>query len=812
MMRRTQVSKHRGGRSRGFLLNDPQLTSLNQGTGFRALKRMGALGVQKMGNGVRKVNHQYANLKYQHAFPLLSHDDMGHNDQSNNTKHIQLSMYMPKRNKATAPWWRGADTYSLKYSEQSRYEYQRYLMIQRFPSQYKMHFMRFLQCINAARKAGSAVPQEAMHWLQRMVVDNFNPQHVHYMAAMKALFAAKELDMSRDVWKLMERQQTWPTNETIVAYLQVCVKAGQLPWALECWNRYCSEVTFLAHGEVDPKPISRVPFSLTREELLHLPKWKKHFDHDPNLDVIDLNRFNITREIYSKMAQVALVAKETALFDQFFTILCDKLLSTPTPIPQPPNPHIARRPQWGPHLNENTQRSEWRNVNSAGGQLLGPRSFTVDRLDNRFESNQQFLLTTVREIIVTISDVRPSDEASPQIVATCEGLLERVQTALTPAVYGALDTDPLFLAYVSMAVRHGRLTGKAAEQLVEQLLADKARAANAPAKEKIHPAIYQVLLRAYADEATRLRLAINLKNKLMKEGGGASGASVPVPTNTPQLLMQQVSLLAQNISRSAQGGANAWSLFMHNSVIECLVMCGTMKANDYFVKNVLRQYRWSSVTLKLLYKEYRLHEDVDQWAELTKRALVWTARYDVGVSDALKRAIEADYAAIGVHTRTMKDLAVFQFRDVEEKRHARNPVNQLPNPWIDHVSHALPFPDRDTGYPNEYGEIGQWRAPGGPGSPTKGPGYYAPAMEGEHMRGYTAEWRDPKNPTRTPPLPGPWDKKYKQYDRGTHPSYDMVYAGPFPEIFPQRTNFRKPTRWDFQDVEKQGKFKINGPW
>ena len=790
-MRSTIVTQHRGGRSRGFLLNDPQLTSLNSGTGFRTLKRMGAPGLSKTTPGFHKVNHRYGNAKYTHAFPLLSHDDLGHNDHSNNTKHIELSMYMPKRNKGTAPWWRGADTYSLKYSEQSRYEYQRYLMINRFPAEYKSHFMRFLSCIGASKRSNGGVPQEALHWLQRMIVDNFNPQHVHYITAMGRLAKNGEYEMARDVWKMMERQQTWPSHATISTYLSVCIRAGELSWGLECWNRYCTEIKFLEHGEADPKPITRAPFSLTREELLHLPKWKKHFDHDPNMDVVDLNRFNIARALYSKMACLSISNGEEELFEQFFSVLLDKLITTPTPIPEPPNPHIQFRPQWGPHLNENLERSEWRHFGAKSSSLLGPRHIAnAEAIDPRFLTNQQFLVFTLERLINCVS-ISKSITDDAKAIKICEDLFARVKTTLTTAVYGNLNTTTLFHALLRMYVRRGRVDGKKAEEIIDALYEEKAKAANAP-REVISGYIYEAILRAYAQEAFRIKES---------------------KTNTPQKLMQQVSLLSQRISRDGRTtGGDAWSLDMHYQVVKCLVNCGTMKGNDYFVKNVLRDFRWSSRFLSVLYVEYRRHDDVDMWAELTKRALVWAARYDVQVKEHFKRMVENDFGTIGVHTRTMKELAAFQFQDVEEKRHARNPVNQLPNPWIDHVSHALPFPDRDTGYPNEYGELGQWRAPGGPGSPTKGPGYYAPAMEGEHQKGYTAEWRDPKNAMRTPPLPGPWDRKYKQYDRGQHPSYDMTYAGPFPEIFPQRTNFRKPTRWDFQNIEKQGKFKINGPW
>jgi len=169
---------------RGFLLKDPSLSLLNNTSSYRNLKRTGSHGANSFGKSSPKVGDLYGTAQYQHAFPLLSHADLGHNDHSNNTHNIMLSMYMPKRNRGTAPWFRGADTYSVKYSEQSRYEYLRYMMINRFPAEYRSQFLKFLGYIAASRKRSSSrqtsastvvLPQEALHWLLRMIIDNFNP-------------------------------------------------------------------------------------------------------------------------------------------------------------------------------------------------------------------------------------------------------------------------------------------------------------------------------------------------------------------------------------------------------------------------------------------------------------------------------------------------------------------------------------------------------------------------------------------------------------------------------------------------------------
>merc|ERR1711991_5805 len=213
-----------------------------------------------------------------------------------------------------------------------------------------------------------------------------------------------------------------------------------------------------------------------------------------------------------------------------------------------------------------------------------------------------------------------------------------------------------------------------------------------------------------------------------------------------------------------------------------------------FIKNVLRKFRWDARFCYQLYQEYRRHDDVEMWAEHTKRMLVWTARYDVELDEATKRAIEDDYDTIGVHTRSFREVVNFAFRDMEEKRMAKDPSTMMPNPFTDYVSHALPFPDRDTGTLNEYGDLGQMRDPE---SGIKSAPFWMGKQPDEVMRYITSEARDPTSTVKPIKLPKPWERKNEEYQRGKHPSYDAIYAGPHPEIMPASKNFRKPTRWDF---------------
>merc|ERR1719215_2169914 len=101
--------------------------------------------------------------------------------------------------------------------------------------------------------------------------------------------------------------------------------------------------------------------------------------------------------------------------------------------------------------------------------------------------------------------------------------------------------------------------------------------------------------------------------------------------------------------------------------------------------------------------------------------------------------------------------------------------------------------------------MGQWRQPND-ATGTKGPIHYAPRMYGETQKGYHATWRDRRSQMTPVKMRAPHDRKYLEYARGKHPSYDMAYAGPHPEIFPTQFNFRRKTRWDFHDVHQQSKF------
>lgn len=404
---------------------------------------------------------------------------------------------------------------------------------------------------------------------------------------------------------------------------------------------------------------------------------------------------------------------------------------------------------------------------------MGPSTAAAAELHRRFQSNEQFYLTSVAHFFNILSEQSP---ATMEVTQLYNDALAAVGNHLP-----SLDTTAFLTAYLRCLrlVKHVSADEALAE--ATKLLAKKGSKEGVPATAYLE--ILRCLNSKSIETETAARMAISTLQRIL----------------------------------DSTGSTFRWSAEMHFAVMQTLVKAGTMRANAYFVNNVLRQFQWDSTFCELLYEEYRKSSSAELWAELTKRLLVWTARYDVTLSERFKRMVEEDFETIHVQVRTFRELAIFRYRDAEEKRISAQPTAQLPNTFTDYVSHALPFPDRDTGTVNEYGDLGQWRTPelGGPlkgPNGAKGPARFAPELYGESKKSYLSEWVDPRARTGLPKLPSPWDRKYAQYARGTSPSYDQVYAGPFPEIFPERFNFRRITRWDFKDIEQQSKYKFSGPY
>ena len=766
---------------------DPSMRYLRQGLGIKSLNRLGLYRTEQPTAGKLGFD-PYAN-----AMPMLTNTDFGFFENAANTHWAEMGAMLPRKGKGLPPWYRGADTYSLMYSEQNRWEYKQHSMVARAPEDYRNLFNMYLRRIKMALRLDRNTTHEALHWIFVMIVENLNPQHVHYRVAMETLMRGGENDMAHDVWKVMERQQTWPDDKLIACYLRLCARTRDADSAFTCWNRYCTEKTFLENNETDPKPITRVPFSLTREELFHLPKWKKHFDHDPNMDLVDRNRFNTTRDIYRSMAAAMCATGNAELMYTFLDTLDEKLTTTPTPVPEPPAPEIKSQNPWDPYLETDYLESEkWAHGRfGVARQALGPDGTTFSNTVKNFHSNEQYVLTTYATLlkILTVrsldpvkqSSVAPEDrddtpvEPVPESFTLGCALIERCEKVIAD-FFENIDIQPWIAAKMAF---HRVVGGATPEKLYEILHAQLK-----PRGEVPHAVLYVRLLESL-HQASLGEVSDERRAELLK-------------------------LLGTILSEIASIEAFQWSCEVHRHVLAVLVWNRTMKGNDYFIQNVQRAFAWDDGFMRLLYAEYKLHDSVDMWAELTKRMLVWGDRYAVRVSEETKRLIEKDYAVIGVQMRGTQELMNFQYRHQAECKQRHDPSAQLPNPVGEQVGHALPFPDRDTGYMNEYGELGQWRQPNDKAG-TKGPIHYAPRMYGEVQKGYHATWRDRTAPMTPVKMPAPFDRKYKEYARGRHPSYDMAYAGPHPEIFPTQFNFRRKTRWDFQDVHQQSKFTRHGP-
>ncbi|KNH07397.1 hypothetical protein XU18_1929 [Perkinsela sp. CCAP 1560/4] len=784
MLRRTDPSHiHKFRAPKAF---DPNMKYLRSALGIKSLGRLGLYRTEGPSAGKMGFDPN-AN-----AMPMLTNTDFGFFENAANTHWAEMGAMLPRKGKGLPPWYRGADTYSLMYSEQNRWEYKQYAMVARAPAEYKYLFMLYQRRIGSGRSYHHSA-HEALHWLLRMIVENLTPQHVHYLTAMNTLIRGGEYDMARDVWSIMERQQTWPDDKLIACYLNLCTITQDADSAFTCWNRYCTEKRFLEDDETDPKPITRVPFSVTREELFHLPKWKKHFEHDPNMDLIDRNRFNTTRTIYRCMVAAMCASGEKALVESLLDELDAKLLSTPTPVPEPPTADMPRQNPWDPYLeNDYLESEKWAYSRKGYSKVaFGPTKSRFSHEMNR-QSNENYLLHVYATVLQTItrfvddpiqqSSVAAEDREAPSRTNKLKNpyevgcaLILRCENVLKNHV-ADIDIQP----WVSATLEFHRVVGGWSGKQLHAFMHDQLRERG----EVPHEVLYVRVLRGLHQQSCR---------------DITDAERVEVLTQLGDVLKEMAS-----IERFQ------WSLECHFHILACLVFNRTMSGNTYFIENVQRSFAWDDACMRLLYHEYKLHEDVDTWAELTKRMLVWGDRYGVEVTEETRRLIEKDYAIIGIQMRKTQALMNFQYRHQAECKQRNDPTAQLPNPVQDRVSHSLPFPDRDTGYMNEYGELGQWRQPNEELG-TKGPAHYAPRMYGETQKGYHSMWRDRTCQMRPVKMPAPFDRKYKEYARGKHPSYDMQYAGPHPEIFPTRYNFRRKTRWDFQDVHQQSKWTRHGP-
>ena len=82
----------------------------------------------------------------------------------------------------------------------------------------------------------------------------------------------------------------------------------------------------------------------------------------------------------------------------FWGELEEKLLETPTPVPEPPNPRmLPHRETWSPYLEQkHMENPTWRFEDGyTAGKGLGPQRPELRETHSRFLSNEQYLLRTL---------------------------------------------------------------------------------------------------------------------------------------------------------------------------------------------------------------------------------------------------------------------------------------------------------------------------------------------------------------------------------------------------------------------------------
>eukprot|EP00667_Euglena_gracilis_P003088 EG_transcript_3096 len=185
--------------------------------------------------------------------------------------------------------------------------------------------------------------QAAMRYvdcLQKMILRDAPPQYEHYTTAIEELRTLGEPDVGRIVWQMMEREKVVPDYRLANAMLRLCVYAQRDDWALEVWNRYCAEAPWLEPNGQDPQPLPPpLPTldTLSLGELQALPMWAKTHQAHPNLQLQTRNRWNVTRELHLNMCRCMCATVHFDTAETLFSHMEEKLLSTPTPKPMPPN-------------------------------------------------------------------------------------------------------------------------------------------------------------------------------------------------------------------------------------------------------------------------------------------------------------------------------------------------------------------------------------------------------------------------------------------------------------------------------------------
>eukprot|EP01061_Rhynchopus_euleeides_P013301 TRINITY_DN23235_c0_g1_i1.p2 TRINITY_DN23235_c0_g1~~TRINITY_DN23235_c0_g1_i1.p2 ORF type:complete len:706 (+),score=256.08 TRINITY_DN23235_c0_g1_i1:96-2213(+) len=577
----------------------------------------------------------------------------------------------------------GADVHNKwTASQMENYEHiqQAHTVVMKSPHDVTQNRNRKLEKIRAEVQAGR--PLWALDCLQEMYEEELTPLPDHYRAVLNGAVLWDEPDTALDCWRLMERQGLIPDDKTLCCWFETCAAFKFREEALKAWNKYCTEFAFLEAGEADPKPVVRERHSLTRDDLYNLPWWQKRWSYDPNVDVADNHRFNRTREVFASAAAALEACGEPALRDNLFSVLQQKLLETPTPVAEPlkdPNIPGARELNTGEQGVEHLQKKptrfripniylftlrrntrgpdwvpnhEWLMEDHQLGKELPKSSRDTEHGDPRFYSNVQFLLYAY-EKSVRSSRTITSLEGLRDCAADVDRALDTFYSSENPEAQtfprGSLNFEDFVLSLLSLAAGPSISAAPAEVHSLMHELCEKYAV-------RPTPAMYQSVYKAFAN--------------------------APGDAEAQDALVGYIRELAQT--------RQEMDLQTHTAALEALVATGSLRGHEYFVKNIIRKFRWGNHHATLLLKEYRaIGEAGDRQKQklLCERVNIWCGRYNVGLSEVNKQFIEDDYQHIGVQVRTKEELITWKMRRQSDLRNNLTP--HLPNPVADRVTHTL---------------------------------------------------------------------------------------------------------------------------
>eukprot|EP00756_Hemistasia_phaeocysticola_P054844 Hpha_TRINITY_DN30753_c0_g1::TRINITY_DN30753_c0_g1_i1::g.28280::m.28280 len=552
---------------------------------------------------------------------------------------------------------------------------------QKLPNDIALDRDRYLQTIRAEGLAGR--PLWAMDHVQQMFFKNIPPTTEHIREVLIAATRWRENETFRDCWRLMERQGIIPDDKTLCAALEGAGILGERDLILQIWNRYCTEFAFLEEGELDPKPLRRPKFTLTRDDLYNMSWWQKKFDFDCNRDLGDMHRFNRTREIQLECAVALAAVGEKGLGKQLLSLLCSKLRDTPTPVGEPMVDHNAVHPHNSdiglekkqtryriPNVYLFTLRRQTRGIDwipnhewLMQSHQVGPnqpqRSRDQEHGDPRFYSNEQYVLYAFEKLI---------SAGCGDGLEGIEELEKEAEENLPEGHREPLNYEDLVTAVLERAAQEG-VPGEQVLRMMHSRCE----------KRQLRPtsAMYGAVFRAFAGDCPSLDAA----EEDVKAWQGER----------------------EDTLKALRAAITEWhdqryktDLDTHSHALDALVRVRSGEGHSYFVKHILRKFTWGNRQIASLLREYRdigNAGDTRKQALLCKRAYVWCQRYNVGMSEANKQYIEDDYDRIRVQVRTKQELLVWKFRNQHRQREELKPY--LPSPITDRVTHTLPFSDHE---------------------------------------------------------------------------------------------------------------------